>query len=238
MITRLLLSCALLLGVAAGVAAQQKSADTGVYTSAQAARGAALFGSQCSSCHRDGGSAPNLAGDRFTRTFSDSALSTLFNTIKTTMPRMAPGSLSDAQYTDIVAYLLRLNGYPDGMSELAVADLESIKIPGQGGGNLEFALVQMVGCLSQTNRVWRLSNATEPSRTREPEPPKEDEIAGLDSSPLGMRTFRLQQVYSSPAGWSGQKVVVKGFLAKAGSEERISVTSMRPLVSLCPAANP
>jgi mono/diheme cytochrome c family protein len=233
LITRILLSCVLVIAVATGVSAQQKTADTGVYTSAQAARGAALFGSQCASCHRDGGSAPNLGGERFTRTFSDAALSTLFNTIKTTMPRMAPGSLSDGQYTDIVAHLLRLNGFPDGMNELAVEDLESIKIPGQVSGNLEFALVQIVGCLSQVNRVWRLSNATDPNRTREPEPPKDDEVAGLDALPLGMRAFRLQQVYSSPAGWTGQKVVVKGFLAKAGSEERISVTSIRPLISSC-----
>ena len=234
MITRLLLSCALLVATAAGASAQQKSADAGVYTSAQATRGAALYSSQCASCHRDGGSGPNLGGERFTRTFSDAALSTLFNTIKTTMPRMAPGSLSDAQYTDIVAHLLQLNGFPDGMNELALEDLESIKIPGQASGNLEFALVQIVGCLSQANRIWRLSSATEPNRTREPESPKDDEVTALDALSLGTRTFRLQQVYSSPAGWTGQKVVVKGFLAKAGSEERISVTSIRPLVSMCP----
>jgi mono/diheme cytochrome c family protein len=238
LITRLLLAWAVLLAATVVVSAQQKSADSGVYTASQAARGAALFESQCASCHRDGGSGPNLAGERFTRTFSDSPLSTLFNTIKTTMPRMSPGSLSDSQYTDIVAQLLRLNGYPDGMSELALGDLDAIRIPGQAPGDLEFSLVQLVGCLSQANRVWRLSNASDPVRTREPESPKDADVTGLDALPLGVRTYRLQQVYSAPAGWTGQRVVLKGFLTKAGSEERISVTSIRPLLSPCAAANP
>lgn len=230
--SRTLVASAISTAAVVGLTAQEKSADTGVYTAAQAARGAALFESQCASCHRDGGSGPNLGGERFTRTFSDSKLSTLFNTIKTTMPRMAPGSLSDAQYTDVVAHLLRLNGYPDGMSELAVGDLEAIKIPGQAG-SLDFALVQVVGCLAQSGRNWTLSSATEPTRTREPEAPKDDEAARLDPLPPGTRTFRLQQVYSSPTGWTNQRVVVKGFLAKAGSEERVSVTSVRTLVSPC-----
>src|SRR4029450_980218 len=113
--------------------------------------------------HRDGGSAPNLAGERFTRTYSGSKLSTLFNTIKTTMPRMAPGSLSDAQYTDVVAHLLRLNGFPDGMTELAAGDVESIKIPGEAG-TLDFALIQVVGCLSQSGRNWMLAGGAGPTR--------------------------------------------------------------------------
>jgi hypothetical protein len=131
-----------------------------------------------------------------------------------------------------VAHLLKINGYADGMSELATADLPSIKIPGQSG-SLDFALVQVVGCLSQNGRVWTLSRVTEPVRTREPEAPKEDAVAQLDGLPLGDRTFRLQQVYGAPSGWKDQKVVAKGFLAKSGSEERINITSLRVLISPC-----
>ena len=217
---------------ATGIAAQQKTADMGVYTAAQAARGTALFDSQCSSCHRDGGAGPALSGERFTRTFSDAVLSTLFNTIKTTMPRTAPASLTDGQYTDLVAYLLRANGYPDGMNELALADLEGIKIPGQTG-SLDFALIQVVGCLSQTGRAWMLSSATEPTRTREPEPARDSEAAELDGKPLGTRSFRLQQVYGAPTGWTNQRVAAKGFLTRSGSEDRLSVTSLRPLTTAC-----
>jgi mono/diheme cytochrome c family protein len=217
----------------ASARAQEKTVDQGVYTAAQATRGGKVFESQCANCHREvGGVAPVLAGDRFTRAFGDATLETVFTTIKTTMPRTSPGSLSDAEYTDIVAHLLRLNSYPDGMSELAVSDLPGIKIPGQTG-SLEFALVQVVGCLAQSGRNWTLTSATDPSRTREPEAAKDDEAAKLDALPAGSRTFRLQQVYGAPAGWSGQKVSVKGFLTKTATEERVTVSSMRVLTSKC-----
>jgi len=213
--------------------AQEKSVEQGVYTAAQAARGAKLFESNCTTCHREpGGTAPVLAGERFTKTFSDATLQVVFTTIKTTMPRNAPGSLSDAEYVDVVAHLLKINSYADGMNELAVADLPAIKIPGQTG-SLDFALVQVVGCLAQNGRVWTLSRATEPLRTREPEAPKDDAVAQLDAATLGDRTFRLQQVYGAPAGWKDQKVVAKGFLTKSGNEDRVNVTSMRALTSPC-----
>ena len=83
------------------------------------------------------------------------------------------------------------------MNELGVADLTGIKIPGQTG-NLDFALVQVVGCLAQNGRVWTLSRATEPIRTREPDAPKDDAAAQLDAAAPGERTFRLQQVYGPP----------------------------------------
>jgi cytochrome c5 len=213
--------------------AQEKSVEQGVYTAAQAARGAKLFESNCTTCHREpGGTAPVLAGERFTKTFSDATLQVVFTTIKTTMPRNAPGSLSDTEYVDVVAHLLKINSYADGMNELAVADLPGIKIPGQSG-SLDFALVQVVGCLAQNGRVWTLSRASEPVRTREPEAPKDDAVAQLDAAMLGDRTLRLQQVYGPPAGWKDQKVVAKGFLTKSGNEDRVNVTSMRALTAPC-----
>lgn len=224
---------AIFTGALPPAAAQEKTVDQGVYTAAQAARGGKVFESQCANCHREvGGVAPVLAGDRFARAFGDATLQTVFTTIKTTMPRNAPASLSDAEYTDIVAHLLRLNSYADGMSELAVSDLPGIKIPGQTG-SLEFALVQAVGCLAQSGRNWTLTRATDPTRTREPEPARDDEAARLDALAPGARTFRLQQVYGAPAGWTGQRVAAKGFLTKTASEERITVSSMRVLAGKC-----
>ena len=68
--------------VSAVVFAQEKTVDQGVYTSAQAARGAKLFESNCTMCHREpGGTAPVLAGERFAKTFSDATLQTVFTTI-------------------------------------------------------------------------------------------------------------------------------------------------------------
>lgn len=222
-----------LFGAAAPTAAQDKTVDQGVYTSAQAARGAKVYETGCTACHKEpGGTAQVIQGERFIRTFGDATLQTFFNTIKTTMPRNAPGSLTDAEYTDVVAHMLRLNSYPDGMNELAIADMPGIKIPGQSG-SLDQALVQVVGCLSRAGRNWTLSTATDPVRTREPDSAKDDEATQLDAKPAGSRTFRLQQVYGAPAGWTDQRVAAKGFLSQAGSEERVTVTSLRPLTSKC-----
>lgn len=214
------------------LSAQDRTADQGVYTSAQAARGAGVFDAQCVSCHREGGTAPVLAGERFSKSFADSTLLAVFTTIQTTMPRQAPASLTEAEYVDVLAHLLKVNGYPDGMAELAVAGLGDIKVPGRGG-SLEFTLVHVVGCLAQTGRVWTLGRATEPVRTRVPEPASDAEAAELDQAPLGQRSFRLQQVFGAPAGWMGQKVAAKGFLTRSGTEERVNVTSMRTLTTQC-----
>ncbi len=215
------------------VAAQEKTVEQGVYTAAQAARGAKTFETNCTACHREpGGTAPILAGERFAKTFGDATLQTVFTTIKTTMPRSAPGTLTDAEYTDIVAHLLRINSYADGMSELALADMPGIKIPGQSG-SLDQALVQVVGCLSRSGRNWTLTAATDPARTRDPEPAKDDEASQLDARPAGTRSFRLQQVFGGPTGWTDQRVATKGFLSQGGAEERITVTSMRALTAKC-----
>ena len=217
------------------LSAQEKTADQGVYTTAQAVRGAKTFETNCTGCHREpGGTAPILAGDRFTKTFGDATLQTVFTTVKTTMPRNAPGTLTDAEYTDIVAHLLRINSYADGMSELTLADLPGIKVPGQSG-SLDQALVQVVGCLSRAGRNWTLSAATDPARTRDPEPAKDDEALQLDARPPGTRSFRLQQVFGGPTGWTDQRVAAKGFLSQAGTEERITVTSLRALGTKCGA---
>jgi hypothetical protein len=113
-----------------------------------------------------------------------------------------------------------------------VADLAGIRIPGLTG-NLEFALVQVVGCLSQSGRNWTLSRATDPVRTRAPEPATDDEAARLEAMTPGTRTFRLQQVYGAPAGWSGQRIAAKGFLTKTATDERITVSSLRVLTTKC-----
>ena len=66
----------------------------GVYTAAQASRGAAKFETQCVTCHGPDGSdgnAPSVKGERFERRWSGGDVKTLFNTVRTTMPRSAAG---------------------------------------------------------------------------------------------------------------------------------------------------
>ena len=155
---RILLLSVLLVGAClVSAIAQEKTVEQGVYTTAQAARGGKIFETNCTDLSPGAGrrrrpSWPATAS----QAFGDATLQTVFTTIKTTMPRNAPGSLTDADYTDIVAHLLRMNSYADGMSELALSDMAGIKIPGQSG-SLDQALVQAVGCLTQSGRNWTLS---------------------------------------------------------------------------------
>src|ERR1051326_4168299 len=83
----------------------------GVYTDAQAARGAAVYKDKCASCHGPavGGSlAPPLAGDAFAAQWGG-PLSAIVDKIQLTMPANAMGTLTRAQATDVLAFMLQTN---------------------------------------------------------------------------------------------------------------------------------
>ena len=97
------------------VAAADRTVWDGVFTTAQAARGATVYAAECSACHRDSlpeRARPAAGGGRFMEAWAEDSLKSLFTVIKTTMPQSAPGSLSDAAYTDVVAYILKENCLP------------------------------------------------------------------------------------------------------------------------------
>jgi mono/diheme cytochrome c family protein len=98
------------------VAAAQggKSVNDGIYTAAQADRGAATFKTSCTACHE----ASRFTGDEFLAGWTGKPLHGLFEHMSATMPEDNPGSLKPQQYADVVAYFLRLNGYPAGKTEL------------------------------------------------------------------------------------------------------------------------
>jgi hypothetical protein len=200
-------------------------------------RGATVFQTSCATCHAADGIAPSLTGERFESIWTDATVNTLFTQVKTAMPRNAPGTLPEAAYVDVVAYLLSQNTFPAGTEELQPATMSAIRIGAAGaptGAVPDFALVQVVGCLAEgANKTWTLRSATDPVRTREPDAPADRDTTQLDASPAGNRSFRLLQVYTAPKGWSGQRVVAKGFLVRSGSEERVTVTSLRTLTSSC-----
>ncbi len=94
----------------------------GVYTAAQAERGQAQFSQNCAACHGSGltgnGEAPALVGGEFISNWAGLTAGELFERIRTTMPQDNPGKLSRAQYSDILAFILKANGYPAGQKEL------------------------------------------------------------------------------------------------------------------------
>ncbi|MGE0592724.1 MAG: c-type cytochrome [Vicinamibacterales bacterium] len=117
---------ALMVGVVAvaGLAAQAPSRTVwdGVYTEAQAARGATVYAAQCAGCHLQtlAGSeaAPALVGDQFNATWENGSIADLFERIRVSMPVDRPGSLSRRQTADIVAYMLRVGRFPSGAAPL------------------------------------------------------------------------------------------------------------------------
>ena len=100
-----------------------KSALQGVYTDSQASRGDNEHASNCTSCH----STTNYAGAAFVKTWVGRTAFDLFEQLRTTMPDDSPGSLSQQQYVDIVAYILKINGYPAGADSLST-DPEALRL--------------------------------------------------------------------------------------------------------------
>ena len=113
-------SLSLLAAGTAQAAPQQTTAD-GVYTEAQAERGARVYAGSCVLCH-----GANLAGTyetpplegRFLPNWSGATLDKLFDYVSTAMPLHSPGALSPAESADVVAYILQVNGMPAGSAEL------------------------------------------------------------------------------------------------------------------------
>ena len=94
----------------------------GVYTRRQALRGERSFERICAACHRT----REFSGSAFQRVWGGRSVGDLFQLLVETMPPDAPGSLDPREYTDVVTYLLQLNGYPAGEEELP-ADLPSLR---------------------------------------------------------------------------------------------------------------
>jgi mono/diheme cytochrome c family protein len=117
--------------------AQETSVWAGVYTEDQAKRGEAAASKLCSSCHGpdlSGGEAgPSLVGIEFIGNWNTLTLADFFDRVNATMPADAPGTMTPQQTCDVMAYVLKLNKYPAGQTELPteVAALKNIKIEDQ-----------------------------------------------------------------------------------------------------------
>jgi mono/diheme cytochrome c family protein len=102
---------------AVALAAQQgtsRSVNIGVYTEAQAARGEAVYKSQCASCHYQN----EFSGEDFLKRWADKPLWELWDMISSNMPEDQPGTLPDQQYADVISFFLKLNKFPTGGAEL------------------------------------------------------------------------------------------------------------------------
>jgi mono/diheme cytochrome c family protein len=120
------------LGPRAERAASRSSAapDNGWYTAAQAERGQAAYRDRCANCHgRDfvpDDFSTGLKGAAFEWRWNGRTVADLFEVTRRTMPPGEAGSLGPRATSDILAYLLQTNGYPEGPSELP-SDAEALK---------------------------------------------------------------------------------------------------------------
>jgi PQQ-dependent dehydrogenase (methanol/ethanol family) len=110
------------LTLAAVAATAQAPQGTLSYTAQQAAAGRDAYAKSCAACHLDTllGSfeAPALTGGNFLTTWGDRTVRDLLAVMQT-MPPGAPGSLGEAAYVNIIAYILQANGAAAGAQPLA-----------------------------------------------------------------------------------------------------------------------
>ena len=230
------------LAVITGAYAQenQKTVADGVYTDAQAARGAAVYDGACSGCHRadlGGATGPSLRDQRFAREFAGKDLRSLFTKTATTMPRNAPASLGDNVYLDIVAHLLKENGFGAGSRELTTDALDGIRVlPGRPKPLPpigDFSYVEVVGCLTAgPQRTWTLTRASEPVAAV-PTASAAPRQAGAPMPP-GTQTIHLVDAMAyAPDEHNGHRMYVRGLLIKLPGEQRMTISAFEMVSPSC-----
>jgi len=119
--------------VAQQAASTTRSTQSGVYTAEQALRGRDVYAGMCQSCH----TAASHTGAVFQNSWGGRPLLDLFAFIVQRMPKNEPGTLSREEYTDVLAYLLKMNQMPDGPTELSTdtTALRAIRIETTGSSN-------------------------------------------------------------------------------------------------------
>lgn len=157
-----------------------RTVQDGVYSDAQAARGQALYAQRCAGCHGpalEGAQAPALKGEGFTSKFRMEPLSALYIKIRYTMPPLpspnappqppsaanpapAPNAaaaprLTPQQGADLVAHVLKSNGFPAGNADFASTDATKSQIgwpAAPAGTSTAFSTYPSTGTVNQLMR--------------------------------------------------------------------------------------
>jgi hypothetical protein len=211
---------------------------TGVYTEDQVKRGHDVFMNRCAHCHDErltGGDGPALIGGQFNRNWGSRTVQRLFVKIKDRMP---PGEVfvaTDKEKLDVVAFLLSMNGFPTGSSELSLDEeaLSSILIVGKNGPEPAptGAMVEVVGCLGTEGTDFVLTNATEPAVSTMDDPAAD---AKAFKGPLGSAKVKLLDVFPKPDALKGQTLMAKGLLIRNGAALNLNVLALEPVAKTCP----
>jgi len=211
-----------------------KTVWDGAYTDAQAERAQGTFSASCSRCHTltSDGARP-LVGDQFWQANTQKTVGDLLKFVSANMPNgVGAGSLSPSAYNDLVALILKSNGFPAGTAEVTPEAVASIQIiPKDGPGELPAnTLARVVGCLApKSGADWTITNATAPLRV-------DKAGAGADdpTRELGDRTMALKFVLSRLDPHVGKRVSVSGILLGSGGAEGINVSTVTRVAESCP----
>jgi S-disulfanyl-L-cysteine oxidoreductase SoxD len=211
-----------------------KTVWDGAYTDAQAERAQGTFSANCSRCHTltPEGARP-LVGDQFWQANTQKTVGDLLKFVSTNMPNgRDAGSLSASSYNDLVALILKSNGFPAGAAEVTPEAVASIQIvPKDGPGDLPAnTLARVVGCLApKSGADWTITNATAPMRVDKPGTGTDDA-----TRELGTRTMSLKFVLSRLDASVGKRVSVSGILLGAGGADGINVSLVTRVGESCP----
>lgn len=236
------LGVCLYLASAAGIVARQAPAGDarssvwdGIFTDAQAERGRGFFAEHCASCHGGdlrGGESKALVDRRFWSDWQETTVDYLFTQISRNMPFSDDGSLAGklprGVYVDIVAHILKSNGFPAGQRELTAESAVGVAIVHKDGARdlPADALAHVVGCLARSGSDWQLVKASRPARV----------LAGgtVDSGrPLGDRTIVLKFVLTPLQKYVGRRMSATGRLMGDGGVNGLNVTSVSPMAETC-----
>lgn len=210
----------------------------GVFTNEQADRGRILFAANCAECHGgnlEGGESTALRGDKFWTDWSQQSVGDLLSYVSRNMPRSEDGtlagSLSAGTYAEIVAHILRTNGFPAGTGELTGSSAAGVLIARKDDtGELPAStLVHVVGCLAPrgADGTWRVVRASVPQRVTS------TGSAPDRNAPLGDREFAMKFVLTPLAKFVGHRVSVTGLLLGTGGVEGLNVNTVQSVAETC-----
>ena len=148
----------------------------GPFTAAQATAGHQAFDANCAPCHladlTGTNDAPALTGAPFMGAWGKRTTAQLYSKIATTMPAGAGGSLSQQQYTDIVAYILDRNGARAGTSAFSPTTATQIDTIATGRASAPAARTAQAAPASQAqpqaNGQSNFARAMAGERVRDP----------------------------------------------------------------------
>lgn len=118
----------------------------GTFTAEQANAGRAAYQTSCSGCHladmAGRNEAPQLAGSQFMSAWGARTTHDLFTFMQAAMPPGAGGSLGEAEYVNIAAFILQSNGASAGNQPLTAAATTVIRSVATGATAVNIAAQQ------------------------------------------------------------------------------------------------